>query len=364
MGIIKRPGGASPHDPTRKNPLSPPPEAVIKHVVEEDPGSPDPGRAAFFPGSEGLPHLDPHQKILGLRVDVASAWALRKNLPNLEDLLKKREVHATFFFTMGPERTGKLLLGPLPAWSMLPRSYRLARLAGYPLGSLATGILPTSKPLGTEFRETLDRLQSQGHETGCLGWDYWGWRSKVPGSSFADSMAIADQEKALDAYRAIMGVGPIATASPGCVCTEDSLRLKEDHGIAYASDSWGTDPFLPVLGGRVWKPAQVPVTLPTIAELFLSKYDSINDCYTEISNLKDDQKWPVLQVSAEWEGGALLGHLDDFLRSLQNTSWMVVPLGVLLAHRISSGVPLPRCTLSYGSLEGRTGAVTLQMLEV
>jgi hypothetical protein len=69
-------------------------------------------------------------------------------------------------------------------------------------------------------------------------------------------------------------------------------------------------------------------------------------------------------VHAELEGGPFVGEFAGFLREARNRGIQVIPLRDLLALRLSTGKALPRCTMSYGEIEGRAGVVSMQMLEV
>ena len=272
---------------------------------------------------------------------------------------------ASFFVPMGPARLGQVALRWLSHPICAVQMVVALRHLGLSPGSLIRKSEFRQGHLGSSACEIFRSLQAAGHEIGCLGWDCYGWRNRVPSSRWADSFALHDQEQALSAFSTLLNNRPpVATASPGFVCTEESLRQKEGHGLKYGSDSRGSDPFMPVLVGRAWKPPQVPVTLPTLLELAVYEKTSLRDSYNKIHKLIDEQPWPVFHLNAEFAEERNLDLLGEFLSSLKDSGIAVVSLGTLLDNRLATGRPLPRCTLSYGAVEGGCGEVTLQMLEV
>ena len=54
-------------------------------------------------------HLNCNRTQFGLRVDVDTIRGLSEGVPQILDILYEVGVHATFFVTMGPDRTGRNL---------------------------------------------------------------------------------------------------------------------------------------------------------------------------------------------------------------------------------------------------------------
>lgn len=300
---------------------------------------------------------------VGLRLDVTSRRGVEEGLPRLDEVFTSTGARASLFVSMGPDRTGWCILPYLKRPHLLPGAVRLTRQMRLPSTTFLSGLLLPARPPVQGGVEIIRRMVAGGHEAGCLGYDYWKWINEIPKGPSATSFAVLDQEAALEAYRGTFGRVPVASASPGFLCSEETLRAKDTHGLHYASDCRGTDPFFPTITGKSLATPQVPVTLPTIAELLSERGTSPTTAYDTLLGRALEEKWPVLRIRAEWEGGAFLKPFVKFLEGLGAAGRRAVPLGALLGSRLEAG-PLPRCTLSYGELEGRPGIVSLQMFEV
>jgi hypothetical protein len=355
LGIVTRSGRRGPNDPSRKNPYAPPPEATVHHVLVDEEGSE--GDAPRQRANR------PAKRLLGLRVDIGTRKGMEARLATLTQILARTGSKGSFFVALGPDRTGLAALPYLREPSLLRKGWRLLKSSPLGMSDLLTGTLMPSRPARAEEMRGFADLESSGHEVGSLGWDSWGWRSKIPRYGDAENFSVLDQTRGMEAFRALFGREPSACASPGFVCTEELLRERDAEGLTYASDGRGSDPFLPVVGGRVTKTPQVPVSLPTSTELFLSECPSTESCYNKILNALKEESWPVYRASLEWEGGAFAEAFGQFLEAVRGSGVDVVTLGSFLESRLALG-PLPKCTLSYGAVDGRPGEVTFQMLDV
>lgn len=355
MGIVTRSGRPGPNDPSRKNPYAPPPEATVHHVLEDAEGKEN---GATQP-RENLPG----RRVLGLRVDIGTRKGMDARLAALAQILDRTGAKGSFFAALGPDRTGLAALPYLRRPSLLRKGWELLKISPLGISDLFAGTLVPARPARAEEMRGFADLASSGHEVGSLGWDSWGWRSKIPGCRDAESFSVLDQTRGMEAFRALFGREASACASPGFVCTEELLRARDSEGLTYASDGRGSDPFLPVVGGRVTKTPQVPVSLPTSTELIVSECPSADGCYNNILNSLKEEPWPVYRASLEWEGGAFAEAFGRFLEAVRGSGVEVVTLGSFLESRLRLG-PLPKCTLSYGAVEGRPGEVTFQMLDV
>lgn len=102
-----------------------------------------------------------------------------------------------------------------------------------------------------------------GHEVGLIAFEAHGtWRRRsAPGEVETELM------RAIDAFARNLGASPRLIASDGRGLTPDRLRLTQRLGFAYASDTRGRHPYVPVWQGEIVRCPQIPVTLPMCEEL-------------------------------------------------------------------------------------------------
>lgn len=319
--------------------------------------------AAPLDGQDLLRQLGPAPEgpLLGLRVDIRTSRGLR-NLPALLEVLQRHGARATLAFGLGPERPFLGARAFLAEPRLALRALRQGLHRSYGWACLLTGVLGPGRSLAARAREVVRAARESGHELAALPWDHWRWQRAVPRWD-ADRLA-AELLRGAEALSEASGCEVRIFASPGWLCSEESLRQEARLSPLFGSDCRGSDPFLPVLDGRVLRIPQVPVTLPAARELMLAERLDPGAAFARIAEELRGGAWPAYGASAEMEGGPLLQAFGDFLRSLGEEGRRAVPLGALLAARLRKGGPLPRCTMAYGALEGRPGFVSLQLLEV
>jgi undecaprenyl phosphate-alpha-L-ara4FN deformylase len=335
-----------------------PPEAHLDTLRKQHPMEKASPAMKSLPVPEGV-SLD--APVLGLRVDVDTHGGMRDGVPRLLDALREAGVRATFYLAMGPDRSGKAIFNLLrPGFLKKMRRTSAGKVYGW--RTLLSGTLLPARPVASGFPETARRIAAEGHEAGIHSWSHRDWQDRLP--KYSPERIVLDLDAACEAFQGIFGVRPETTAAPAWLCSEESLQCQEPFHFLYASDCRGMDPFLPNIERRTLKTPQVPVTLPTLDEAL---GDSASDAASFFRGVLDQVKageWPVLTVHAELEGGPFVLEFADFLREARGRGIQVVSLRNLLSLRVSTGKTLPRCTMSWGEIEGRSGVVSMQMLEV
>lgn len=302
---------------------------------------------------DGASPLPQDARVLGLRVDVTTHEGYRDGLPKLLDMLKAHGVHATVYLAFGPDRSGLVALSLLR--SALSKSTSWT--------TVLSGRLLPSRPTGAAFGELCRRVVNEGHQAGVLGWDSRLWESRL--NAMAPEWAAGQLEYGFEAYQGLFGVKPKTFAAPGWICHNDSLFYQEKLGLEFASDCRGMDPFFPVIDIRVLKTPQVPVTLPTLEESLTGKlYGDAKSHYDAALAAVAPGSWPVLQVTAEADGAIFSDEFGAFLARAREGGVAPISLRELLAHREAQPKSMPRCTLGYAGVDGRSAPVTMQMFEV
>jgi peptidoglycan/xylan/chitin deacetylase (PgdA/CDA1 family) len=306
--------------------------------------------------------LPPGTRVLGLRIDVDTHEGMRDGVPKLLEVLGEAGVKGTFYFAMGPDRSGLAIFSVLTRPGFLAKMLRSGAPKVYSARTMLSGTLLPSRPVATAFPEIARRAETEGHETGVHAWDHRAWQDRL--NRYPEERIILELERAADAYTELFAQKPLTFAAPAWFCNDESLRYQDKMGLIYASDCRGMDPFFPVIDGQTLKTPQVPATLPTLDEALGLTDKTATTFFDRLLDEVKPEEWPVMTIHAELEGGPFGADFAAFLAKAKERGILVLPLRELLAARLGTGKPLPRCTMTYGALEGRHGVVSIQMLEV
>ena len=288
------------------------------------------------------------QATIALRVDVDTRRGLHEGVPRLLELFRHTGVRASFFVTMGPDRSGAAILR---AWrpSFLAKMWRTNPFRLYGLRTLLSGTVLPASPVGGGAPEVLRQIAAEGHEVGPHGFDHVGWQVGVHG--WPAARVRGDLVATARALEAILGARPESGAAPGWRTTGRVLAIQEELGYAYASDVRGRAPFRPTVDGRVLATVQVPTTLPTMDELL--------GAVPDIPGTLEQALQPGLNVftlHAEVEGGPLLAVFADFLERMRRGGVTVTRLREAVA---AAGGPSAFSVrpVGRGVVPGRSGWV-------
>jgi len=201
---------------------------------------------------------------VALKVDCDTYVGTREGVPRLVELLGRRGIRGTFFFSFGPDRSGvavrRVFTRPGFARKML-RS-RAASLYGFRTALYGT-LLPAPR-IGERCAEVMRAAGQAGHETGVHAWDHVGWHDGL------DRMSLErirrESDLAHEAYRAIFGHPARAAAAAGWTVRAESLEIEAERRLLYTSNTRGGAPFFPSAGGRDFETLEIPSTLPTLDE--------------------------------------------------------------------------------------------------
>lgn len=298
----------------------------------------------------------PAGRALGLRVDVDTHDGMRDGVPRLLDVFARAGVRATFYFAMGPDRSGRAVLNALrPGFLAKMRRTGAARVYGW--RTVLSGTLLPARPIGTAFPAIGRRARAEGHEIGVHAWDHRSWQDRLLG--FPDARVFDELDRGRAAFLGAFGEPPKTFAAPAWLTCDAALLHEETFGLAYASDCRGTEPFLPVVAGRALVTPQVPATLPTLDEALGDTHAEAASYFDAMLDAAERAAWPVFTLHAEMEGGPYEAAFARFLAAADARGIRAVPLGELLAERLASG-PLPPSPLAHRPVRGRHGVVSTQ----
>ena len=290
---------------------------------------------------------------LALKVDAATFRGTLVGVTRLIDALSKAEAQATFFFNLGPDRSGRLL-GSLLAASRKDAS----ALSRYGMAGLLQGTLLPGPDVGRRCADILREVRDAGFDTGVQGWDHAAWQrgAEKAGAAWTERQ----MQRAIARFGKIFGEAPKIHAAADWQMNPHALRLTERLGFGYASDTRGTHPFIPVWNAEVVLCPQLPTTLPTLDELLGRDGCNIGDAHERLLALTAEAPATghVYTVQANLEGQGLLPVFVKLLEGWKKQGYELVSLGGLLEAIDASR--LPRHELVRGRIEGRAGTHMLQ----
>jgi peptidoglycan/xylan/chitin deacetylase (PgdA/CDA1 family) len=287
------------------------------------------------------------QARVGLRIDVDTRRGLDEGVPRLLEFFRGRRLHASFFVTMGPDRSG---LAIRRAWrpTFLLKMLRTRAWKLYGLRTIMSGLLLPPRPVGSGAAALLRDIAAEGHEVAPHAFDHVRWQDNV--DVLPRPALHADLAAAGEAFRSIFGRAPGATAAPGWRTTDEALDVTEGFSYAYASDTRGSVPFRPRVRGRTLGTPQVPTTMPTMDEL-IGRARRVDAALAETIR----PGLNVVTMHAEVEGGEFFPALCGFIDHVMAQGARVVRLDeVVRALDVES---LPVLGIVRSHLPGRSGWV-------
>ena len=294
---------------------------------------------------------------IGLKVDVDTLRGTREGVPRLTALLKQLKVDATFYFSVGPDNTGRAMRRVFRK-GFAQKVARTSVLKHYGLKTLLYGVLLPGPDIGRRAGEVMRGVHDAGFEVGLHTYDHVRWQDYVAAAS--ESWTRIDFERGMNAFKQIFGFYPQSHAAAGWQINAHALELEQEYGLAYASDTRGQTPFWPLLNGRRSSCPQLPTTLPTFDEL-LGRHgvneSNIAEAMFALSEscLKDLQ---VFTLHAELEGMLLLDSFESLLRKWQAAGVTITRMAAIRDLAIQR--PILEQVVGLGAVPGRSGQLAIQ----
>jgi undecaprenyl phosphate-alpha-L-ara4FN deformylase len=297
---------------------------------------------------------------IGLKVDVDTLRGTREGVPRLTALFKKLEVDATFYFSVGPDHTGRAMRRVFRK-GFAQKVARTSVLRHYGLKTLLYGVLLPGPDIGLKAGAVMRGVHERGFEVGLHTYDHVRWQDYVAGA--AEEWTRIEFERGMNAFERVFGFYPKSHAAAGWQINAHALELEREYGLSYASDTRGRSPFWPMLqGGRSSCP-QLPTTLPTFDELLGREgidESSIADAVFRLSeqNAADANELQVFTLHAELEGMLLLNSFESLLLKWRAAGATITRMAAI--HQLAIQRPLPDQTVVMGEVPGRSGLLAVQ----
>ena len=294
---------------------------------------------------------------VALKIDVDTLAGTLEGVPALVRLLERFGLSATFYFSVGPDHTGRALRRALRP-GFLRKVRRTSVVSHYGVRTLLYGTLLPGPDIGRRAGHVMRRVRDAGFEVGVHCYDHVRWQDHV---ADADAEWTRVQfERALDSFARIFGNPPASHAAAGWQLNPHLLALEERCGLSFASDTRGARPFYPSMDAVVGRCPQLPTTLPTFDELIGVEGRDASAAAQEVLRITRVAPSPVhvFTLHAELEGRRLLREFAWLLESWLNDGY--APVAMRDLARELAGASLPRHLVGLGPVPGRSGVLALQ----
>lgn len=289
---------------------------------------------------------------LALKVDVDTFRGTREGVPKLVEILRRHDAGASFFFSLGPDHTGRALRRAFRP-GFFSKVKRTSVLGHYGVRTLLYGTLLPGPDIGLRCADEMRAVRAAGFEVGIHCWDHVRWQDHVASRDAA--WTEREMRRAEERFQAIFGEKPKSWAAAGWQTNAHAAAHQARAGFDYASDTRGAAPFLPAWNGVASGCVQLPTTLPTLDELI--GRDGI-DPVSHLLGLTGPARDHVFTAHAELEGGRLCAMLDALLAGWKAQGYELVSLAAL--RRSLDGARLARHEVVFGEVPGRSGTLALQ----
>lgn len=295
------------------------------------------------------------ERRVALKVDCDTFEGTRNGLPALLRLFDRHAIRATFFFTLGPDRSGRAILRVFTRRGFLRKMLRSNALALYGPRTALYGTLLPAPHIGRKLETLIRSVGDAGHEVGVHGWDHVRWHDRL--HRMSEARIEREYGRAHDEFARIFGHRARASAAPGWHATPLSLLVQDRYDLLYASNTRGGRPFFPEAGGHVFRTLEIPTTLPTWDETFNAPRFRDESAFLEF--YRDLVRGTeVHSIHTEVEATALLALFERQLELWIADGVRFVTLEEIAGETLAARERVSARALERVTLPGRAGAVS------
>jgi len=299
---------------------------------------------------------------IGLKVDVDTLRGTREGVPRLMALLRKLGLDATFYFSVGPDNTGRAMRRVFRK-GFAQKVARTSVLEHYGLKTLLYGVLLPGPDIGRSAGGVMRSVHDAGFEVGLHTHDHVRWQDYVAKATAAWTRV--EFERGIEAFERVFGFLPQSHAAAGWQINAHGLALEQEYGLRYASDTRGGPPFFPVLAQGTSSCPQLPTTLPTFDEVLgvdgvdaSTIADAVFRSSAAAADAQPSDDLQVFTLHAELEGMRLLDAFESLLVKWRGSGASIARMATI--HQLAIQRPLPARAVVMGEVAGRSGLLAVQ----
>lgn len=293
---------------------------------------------------------------LALKIDVSTYRGTRSGVPRLVEVLQRKQVQGSFYFTLGKDRTGRAISRIFKS-GCLSRASRISLWSHYGIKTMLYGTLLPSPDIGRKCADIMRSVRDAGFEVGIRGFNLNRWKDDLADESM--KRTLLEMQKAYDRFIEVFGIASKSFASAGWQLNRHALRLMQHFGFNYTSNTRGNFPYIPTWNSEIIACKELPTTLPTLDELI--NRDGITAQNVAEYILSQTANPPatghVFTLQAEFEGGKWLPILEQLLDGWKRQGYDIVSL-----RQYAQDLPadLPRHEIAMKTVKGNIGVQSVQ----
>lgn len=293
---------------------------------------------------------------IALKVDCDTFEGTRVGIPNLLALFERKRIRATFFFTLGPDNSGRAIRRVFTRRGFLRKMLRSNAAALYGPKTMLYGTLLPAPVIGDGLADVIRTVAAAGHETGVHGWDHVRWHDSL--DRLTDDEIRADYGRAHASFERIFGRKARASAAPGWHATPAYLRIQEGFDLTYASNTRGGTPCFVDSDLAPFRTLEIPTTLPTWDETLgtpdLPDDDAMIAHYRGIVRDRTE----VHTIHTEVEGAARLALFSRQIEAWQSDGVAFLPLEEIARESLDQRDQIPVRMIVRTEIPNRGGLIT------
>jgi undecaprenyl phosphate-alpha-L-ara4FN deformylase len=294
---------------------------------------------------------------IALKVDCDTFEGTRDGLPNLLRLFDRHHIRASFYFTLGPDRSGRAITRVFTRKGFLRKMLRSGALKMYGPRTMMYGTLLPAPMIGQRLAEVIRSVGEAGHEVGVHGWDHIKWHDRCV--RMTEREADAEYGAAHAEFERIFARRARASAAPGWQAGAASLAVQDRYALLYASNTRlpGGAPFFPQADGRRFATLEIPTTLPTWDETYNAPGYPTPDALVAYYRTAV-RGTEVHSIHTEVEATALLALFERQLGAWRADGVGFVTMEEIARETLAAPERVPQRRIVRITLPGRAGEVT------
>jgi peptidoglycan/xylan/chitin deacetylase (PgdA/CDA1 family) len=292
---------------------------------------------------------------IALKIDVDTFRGTREGVPTLLSMLERHGAGATFLFSLGPDHTGRAIKRALRP-GFMKKVGRTSVVSHYGVKTLLYGTLLPGPDIGKRCAAILRDVRDRGFEVGIHTWDHVRWQDGVAGAD--EDWTQWQMALAVQRFKEVFGEQPTVHGAAGWQMNAHAYRRTQSLGFRYASDTRGTNPFIPVIRAEIVGCPQFPTTLPTLDELI--GLDGVTEANVaeRLLEMTREPRDHIYTLHAELEGMKLAPVFEKLLEGWKSQGYPLVAMRDLVDATDPAKLPLH--SVEKGSLPGRSGTLAVQ----